>query len=56
MPACVHIQTQRESLYLSSMSYVDQQDCMLQETLIKKNVLDKNSTKIIIDFDCLNLA
>lgn len=56
---CLHVYPyihREESLYLSSMSYADQQDCTLQETLIKKNVLDKNSIKIIIGFDGLNLA
>lgn len=52
----VYLYTYREeSLYSPSMSYVDQQDCTLQETLIKKSVLHKTSIKMI-GFDCLNLA
>lgn len=55
LPRYLYIHSE-ESLHLSSMSYIDQQDCTLQETLIKKNELDKTSIKIIIGFDCLNLA
>lgn len=45
-----------KGFYWPSLSYADQPDCMLLEALIKKNMLGKSSTKIIIGSDCLNLA